>query len=314
MRSLSASMKTRSNGPASAGQRLERRAHHDLDQLGQTGAREVRAGDLRRGAGRPRASRAGRPAAAPAPARSCCSRRASRSRGSPARRTAAPATRAARPGPATRRRPAARPPRSPPAPRSARPRPARGAPRGSRRPPPSARHYRLAMRARSVASSRPSAASTASMCSAWRPPSSAARAAPLDRLAVLAQLVEAPRDRLGPAPALELRERRVEPGRELERRLAPAALVEVEPRAQRQLLAGEGDVAARQQRGEALLRVQEHRARRASAAAARARPPSRPRRPARPSRSRCGWRAPGRRGPRRRRGPSPPGGGRGSCG
>ena len=78
----------------------------------------------------------------------------------------------------------------------------------------------------------------------------------VDRLAVSVELVEAGRDRLGAAPALELGERCVERGRELEGGLAAAALVEVDAGAQRELLAGQRDVAAGEQGGEPLLGVQ----------------------------------------------------------
>src|SRR3954469_128802 len=52
------------------------------------------------------------------------------------------------------------------------------------------------------------------------------------RLRVLGELVEPGRDRLARAPALELGERRVHRQRELQRRFAPSALIEVEPRPQ----------------------------------------------------------------------------------
>ena len=169
-------------------------------------------------------------------------------------------------------------------------------------------------RARNVASSRPNAASTASVCSGCSPPCSAAAAASATGSRCFGQLVEPARDALGRPPALELGQRRLERQRELERGLAPAALVEVEPGAQREVLAGERDVAAGQDRGQPLLRAPAAPSASPSAAAARSPPPSRRPRPARPSRSRSGSPAPAPRSPRRRTGRSPTAGGRGSRG
>ena len=77
---------------------------------------------------------------------------------------------------------------------------------------------------------------------------------------------------------------------ELQRGLARAAVVEVAAGAQGELLAGERDVAAAEQGGDALLRARAapSRSARVRAAAARAPTPSRRRRPARRCRSRRG--------------------------
>ena len=113
------------------------------------------------------------------------------------------------------------------------------------------------MRARSAASTRPSTARTISICSSSRPPCSAALATRADVVALLAQLRRAARaGRRALAPRLELGERRLEGDAQPERGLAPALGVDVGARAQRELLAGQRDVAAGEQRGEALLRAQ----------------------------------------------------------
>ena len=159
-------------------------------------------------------------------------------------------------------------------------------------------------RARSVASSRFSAASTASVCSGCSPPCSAAAAASATGSRCSASSSsrrETPSDARQPSSSASAASSASE---QLERGLAPAALVEVEPRARSaKLLAGERDVAAREQdRGQPLLGRQQHRALLASAAAARSPPPSRRRRPARRSRSRRASPAPAPRSPRRRSG------------
>ena len=88
------------------------------------------------------------------------------------------------------------------------------------------------------------------------PPARAAAAAARRARRELAQLLQPRRHPVELAPALELRERGAQRRVELQGGLAAAPLVEVEPRAQREQLARERDVARGQQRGEALLRAQ----------------------------------------------------------
>ena len=115
-------------------------------------------------------------------------------------------------------------------------------------------------RARSVASSRCSAASTASVCSGCRPPCSAAAAADTtgsrcscsssSRVAT-ASLARQPSSSASAASSAS---------ESCSAASRPAALVEVEPRPQREVLARQRHVAARQQRRQPLLRRQQHRA------------------------------------------------------
>ena len=118
------------------------------------------------------------------------------------------------------------------------------------------------MRARSAASSRPSA--RADRARARLVERAGARGGrgrlptPGDQRAQLLQPLRHPVEL---APALQLRRRRGQRGLELQRGLAVAALVEVEPRAQGQQLARERRVAAGEQRREALLRPQRRLAR-----------------------------------------------------
>ena len=170
-----------------------------------------------------------------------------------------------------------------------------------------------AARARSVASSRASARRHRLGLLRLEPALQRRGGGRRHALAVRGQLVEPARDRRRPAPALELGQRGLERERQLQRRLALAALIEVQPRSQRELLARQRDVAPRQQRREALLRRAASSASPA-AAAARAPAPSRRRRPARPSRSPRGSPAPAPPAPRSRRRRPPTAGARGSSG
>ena len=94
-----------------------------------------------------------------------------------------------------------------------------------------------------------------------------------------AQLVQALAEAGLLAPRLEFGERRLERRAQLQRRLAPALGVEVGARAQRELLACEHRVAAREHGGEALLRAQRRAARARAGAGARGSSRARSQRP-----------------------------------
>ena len=112
-----------------------------------------------------------------------------------------------------------------------------------------------AARARSAASIRASVNATASACSVVKRAGQRRLSRRGDRLAPAAQLGDALVSSAACGIGRQLGERGVERHQQLERGLAPAAVIEIQARTQRQLLAGQRLLARAQHGGQPRLRL-----------------------------------------------------------